>query len=272
MPILPPKNKAHPPDSRSKTVWCSVIIPTLNEVEHLPRTLNALGKNWPGGRPEIIVADGGSTDGTPEIAQQFGAILLRTQPGRARQLNAGAARATGQWLYFLHADTLPPDNLALHLRTAALNDFPASFAIRFDGQAHSHWLRLFARLSQVNISAFRFGDQSLFVSRKDFASAGGYREDYFLMEGYELAYRLRKLTKGFRLLPGHVTTSSRRYLTYGVLYTQLVYGLIFSLYQLGVGQKKLLQIYQRAFRNGDYAGTKVGTARKSPSGVHSKRR
>ncbi len=230
------------------TAWCSVIIPTLNEADQLPVTLRAIGKNWPGGNPEIIVVDGGSTDNTLAVARSLGVIIVDSPTGRAKQLNAGAAQATGQWLYFLHADTLPPANLSVHLRHAAQRHLPAAFPIRFDQEQHSTWLRLFSRLSKVNIAAFRFGDQSLFVSREDFRRAGGYREDYLLMEGYELAKRLRKIKGGFNLMDGYVTTSARRYLLHGILYTQLVFSLIFLLHQLGVGQLTLKKIYRQAFR------------------------
>lgn len=227
--------------------WLSVVIPALNEAESLPKTLDALAGDWPGGPPEIIVVDGGSTDGTREIARRLGAAVLRSPAGRARQMNAGARAATGRFLYFLHADTTPPPNLPLHLRAAAQKDVPACFSIRFDRQNESAWLRLFARLSRLNTDAFRFGDQSLFVSRARFEAVGGFREDHTLLEGHELVKRLGRQAGNFLVMDASVTTSARRYLRHGVLFTQLTYVLIFGLYRLGVRQNSLLRIYRGAF-------------------------
>lgn len=227
--------------------WCTVIIPTLNEARALPATLAALAACWPQNPPEIIVADGGSTDGTREIARAAGARVVISAPGRARQLNAGASNATGQWFYFLHADTLPPADLPRHLRAAAQNGTPACFSICFDRQAESWWLSTFARLSAWDVDAFRFGDQSLFVSKAHFFAAGGYREDHQLLEGHELVRRLRRTTGNFSVLDAAVTTSARRYLAHGVVYTQVVFVVIFCLYRVGVGQEFLRRVYRRAF-------------------------
>lgn len=227
--------------------WCTVIIPTLNEARALPATLAALAACWPEDPPEVVIVDGGSTDGTGEIARANGAKVIPSAPGRARQLNAGARSATGQWFYFLHADTLPPADLPRHLRAAAQNGTPACFSISFDRQAESWWLRTFGRLSAWDVDAFRFGDQSLFVSKAQFFTAGGYREDHQLLEGHELVRRLRRTTGSFSVLDAAVTTSARRYLAHGVVFTQLVFAVIFCFYRVGVGQEVLGRVYRRAF-------------------------
>lgn len=223
--------------------WCSIIIPTLNEAENLPITLSAL----PTDGFELIIVDGGSTDGTQDIARSFGAKVISSAAGRARQLNAGARAATGAWLYFLHADTLAPQNLSSHLRAAAQIGLPCCFAIRFDRENESRLLQLYGYMSRFSVSTFRFGDQSLFISREDFFGSGGYCEDHLLMEGHELAQRATKIAGGFRVLDGSVVTSSRRYLQYGVVFTQLVFVLIVALYYAGVSQRRLVRIYSRAF-------------------------
>ncbi|WP_187270992.1 TIGR04283 family arsenosugar biosynthesis glycosyltransferase [Neolewinella aurantiaca] len=223
--------------------WCSVIIPTLNEERHLPDTLRRL----PLEEVEVVISDGGSSDNTRQIARSFGAIVVVSPPGRARQLNTGARAASGQWFYFLHADTTPPQNLSLHLRAAAQIGLPARFAVRFDREDENRWLALFGRMSKYDVSVFRFGDQSLFLSREQFQSSGGYREDHELMEGHELARRIEKSAGGFRVMNGAVTTSSRRYLRYGVVFTQLVFVLIVALYYSGIPQRRLVEIYKWAF-------------------------
>ena len=227
--------------------WCSVILPTLNEGTTLPITLKALNGEWPGGNLQVIVVDGGSTDGTPELARKWGATVITSAPGRARQMNAGAAIATGSWLFFLHADTVPPSNLPLHLRAAAKKGFPACFFVRFDRQTESRWLRLFSRLSKFNIDVFRFGDQSLFLSREQFKTVGGFREHLQLLEGHDIVVRLREKTGNFNVINQVVTTSSRRYFTYGIVFTQLIFVLIFSGHRLGVAHSTLLRIYRWAF-------------------------
>jgi hypothetical protein len=162
-------------------------------------------------------------------------------------MNAGAAIATGSWLYFLHADTVPPSNLPLHLRAAAQKGLPACFFVRFDRQAESRWLRLFSRLSKFNIDAFRFGDQSLFLSQEQFKAVNGFLEHLQLLEGHDIVVRLRKEIGSFNVMNQAVTTSSRRYFAYGIVFTQLIFVFIFSGHRLGVAQSTLLRIYRWAF-------------------------
>lgn len=176
---------------------------------------------------------------------------MTSGPGRARQLNAGAAIADGSWLYFLHADTVPPSTLPLHLRAAAQKGLPACFSVCFDRQSESWWLRLFSRLSKFDVDAFRFGDQSLFVHRQHFKAVGGYREEFLLLEGHDIVVRLRKHVGNFSLMDQAVITSSRRYFAYGILSTQLIFLLIFTCFKLGVGQPTLLKLYHRAFADQD---------------------
>jgi hypothetical protein len=162
-------------------------------------------------------------------------------------MNAGAAIATGSWFYFLHADTVPPSNLPLHLRAAAQKSHPACFFVRFDRQSESRWLRIFSRLSRFNIDAFRFGDQSLFLNRQQFNAVSGFREHLQLLEGYDMVTRLRKETGTFNVMDQAVTTSSRRYFAYGIVFTQLIFVLIFTGHRLGVAHAALLHMYRWAF-------------------------
>ncbi|MEO0732416.1 MAG: hypothetical protein AAFZ52_06250, partial [Bacteroidota bacterium] len=149
-----------------------------------------------------------------------------------------------------HADTLPPCDWHHHLHQATQRGLPACFRLRFDRQDASRWLRFFARSSYLNVDAFRFGDQSLFVHREDFQASGGYDENLLLMEGHEIVRRLRRLRGGFAILPADVTTSARRYFRHGILYTQGVFCCIFCLYYLGVRQQRLGWLHRTAFRQG----------------------
>lgn len=235
--------------SETGAPWLSIIIPTLNEAEALPRCVDCLTDNRHPDRWEIIVADGGSTDGTVQYAAGHPAVrLLPCTRGRARQMNAGAGIARAEHLWFLHADTLPPPDWFPQLRRAAKDGLPACFSLRFGGQERSRLLRFYARGSRIDHPWVRFGDQSLFVRMEDFVGAGGFREDHLLLEGHEMVSRLRRRCGGFLLLPAAVVTSARRYHHYGVVYTQAVFALLFGLYRLGVSQEILTTIYRRAFR------------------------
>jgi rSAM/selenodomain-associated transferase 2 len=228
--------------------WLSIIIPTLNEAGTLPACLAKIYTEGVRQEFEVILSDGGSTDKTLAIAATYPALtVVHSTRGRAKQLNAGAKQARGKHLWFLHADTLPPPDWWQHLQNAAARGTPATFSVHFSDQASSALLRFYSRGSKLSHWSVRFGDQSLFVTRALFRKLGGYREDHVLMEGHELARRLISTT-GLQVLPAAVTTSSRRYLQFGIVYTQMVFTLIFSLYYLGVGQERLAKLYQKAFR------------------------
>jgi len=199
----------------------SVIIPALNESTQLPETLSrARALLRPG--DEIIVADGGSSDDTREIALRYGAGVVRSPRGRGTQLNAGANAATGSVLLFLHADTHPPpDAVTLILR--ALDDPDAlggNFVLRFD--APGLLPQLFATVYNARSRRSRmfYGDSAIFVRRAVFDAVGGYTEST-LMEDYALCLALRAeakrrhpdlpLSQTLPLLPAPVVTSARRF-------------------------------------------------------------
>ena len=231
------------------TPWLSIIIPTLNEAEHLPALLDHLQSGIATTEIEIIISDGGSQDGTQEIARRNSLQLIHSLPPRSRQLNEGARLARGQYFWFIHADTFPPPDWPIHLRAATQQLFPSCFSIIFAQQEQSWWLRRYAAGSRFNLMAFRFGDQSLFVSASLFHSSGGYNEEMYLMEGHSLACQLKRIAGGFYLLPAKVTTSARRYFRHGVIYTQLIFVLIFCLHYLRLSPPTLLKLYSTAFKS-----------------------
>ena len=190
------------------------------------------------------MVDGGSTDGTQDIALQSGVRLIHCTRGRALQMNEGARQARGKSLYFLHADTLPPVDWLQRLRHHG--PLPCCFRLRFTGQEDVPLLRLYASFTRYDLPAFRFGDQSLWVLREDFWTVGGF-PNWQLLEDNELVRRLRQF-RGFRVLNGYVTTSPRKYLNYGLVRTQATYVLLYALYRLGVGQSYLTTIYRRLLR------------------------
>ncbi|WP_198661673.1 TIGR04283 family arsenosugar biosynthesis glycosyltransferase [Lewinella sp. IMCC34183] len=222
-----------------------MIIPTWNEAATLATTLRHLTATAvPDADLELIVADGGSSDETRDIARRCGAKVIPCTRGRAPQMNAGARAARGEFLYFLHADTLPPADWYARL-TADPHGLPACFRLRFGGQERLPWLRVYSYFTRFDIDAFRFGDQSLWVRRADFRAVGGYPDDWQLLEDNYLVRRLRRHRGGFRIVAASVTTSPRKYLRHGFVYTQLVYTLLYTLYRLGAGQPRLARLYRR---------------------------
>lgn len=238
------------PAAPTRPLTVSIIIPTYNEADAIGELLGYLhlhtAQQPP---PELLVVDGGSTDGTPHLARQAGATVLASpRKGRAAQLNYGAQQAQGELLYFLHADSYPPPGFLAELQQAVAQGYPAgSYRLAFD---HPHWfLRFSAWCTRLPFTAVRFGDQSLFVRRELFAALGGYREDLVVMEDQDIVERLRARA-AFRLLPGAVITSARKYLANGVFRLQSIFALVVLGYRLGVPQHRLVQFYRRFIRLG----------------------
>ncbi|MBI2517909.1 MAG: TIGR04283 family arsenosugar biosynthesis glycosyltransferase [Opitutae bacterium] len=194
----------------------SVIIPTLNEAKQLPRTLANVRAALPDA--EIIIADGGSADGTLHLALPAGTLLLLTAPGRGQQLATGAALAQGRLLLFLHADTTLPANAAAVLSRAFANDqtLIGSFRLRFDGGGW--FLRACAWFTRFDSVFTRFGDQGIVIRRDFYATLGGFPQ-WPLFEDVELLRRARRLTR-VHSFPAAVTTSARRFHRQGPLRRQ----------------------------------------------------
>ena len=221
----------------------SIVIPTFNEAGCIRETISYLQKSLEYREAQIVVTDGGSSDDTLAIAKAAGAeAVLSPRKGRAAQMNFGASRATGEVLYFLHADTLPPAGFYEDIATALQQGADSGcYRLRFDTD---HWfLKANAWFTRFNVSAFRFGDQSLFVRRKVFEETGGFAEDHIVMEDQQFICRLAKRFH-FVVLKGAVITSARKYLDNGIYRTQIIYFIIYLAYQSGVSQKRLLRLYR----------------------------
>lgn len=188
---------------------------------------------------EVIVADGGSSDATVEIARARGARVIEGERMRARQMNRGAAVATGDALIFLHADTLlPPDGLVAV--STALERFAfGGFRIEFlepGLTTVANAINFRTRLTRAP-----WGDQAQFIRRDAFARVGGFRE-IPIMEDYDLAGRIRRSERV--LLPLTVRTSGRRFLQKGVGRTAAMNWTIIAAYHLGVSPERLARWYR----------------------------
>ncbi|GAA4362898.1 TIGR04283 family arsenosugar biosynthesis glycosyltransferase [Hymenobacter saemangeumensis] len=225
-----------------------IIIPTYNEADSIRRLLRYLQQHG-AKASNIVVVDGGSTDATPQVALAEGATVLHSpRKGRAAQMNYGASHTQASLLYFLHADSYPPPGFLPDLARAVDQGYGSGcYRLAFD---HPHWLLRFSGwCTRLPFTVFRFGDQSLFVTRELFEQVGGFREDLLLLEDQDMVSRLRARAP-FGLLPGTVTTSARKYLENGVVRLQTIFTGIVLLYWLGVPQQRLVQLYRRLIRQG----------------------
>jgi rSAM/selenodomain-associated transferase 2 len=226
----------------------SVIIPTYNEKACIKETIRTLWQHDDANLlRQIIVCDGGSTDGTPEKAKAEGVDVIESPAkGRAAQMNYGARFATGEILYFLHADTIPPKGYTKDIAHAVQKGYDAGcYRLSFN---HDHWfLKANCWFTRFDVDAVRFGDQSLFVRKNFFFNVGGFCQKHIVLEDQELVKRLKK--KGhFTVLKKAVLTSARKYLENGIYKTQAIFFVIYFLYRFGFSQQKLLSTYRKLIR------------------------
>src|SRR5690242_18182009 len=223
----------------------SVIVPMLNEEGTIGRTLDAIagGTAVDGVSVETVVVDGDSSDRSCPEARPRCSTMLVASRGLARQMNAGAAAATGDALVFVHADTIMPPTF-VHDIAAALAD-PAvvggRFDLRLDDNAPA--LRLIGWLinTRSRLSRTGTGDQALFVRREIFTRLGGYR-DFAVCEDLDLARRLKRAGR-VACLRSRVTTSARRWRRDGVLVTTARTWFIRAAFLLGVSPARLVRLY-----------------------------
>ncbi len=218
----------------------TAVIPALNEAGEIAASVAALRREL----DDVIVVDGGSHDETAVVARAAGA-RVRVAPGssRAVALNTGAALASGDVLYFVHADCRPPAGFSADIRRAVAAGAGAGcFRLCFDS---GHWLlRLSGWCTRADIDLIRFGDQSLFVRRGLLRAVAGFDERLALMEDQELVRRLRRRSP-FVVVARPVKASARRYRTHGVYRMQLlVYPLVVALYRLGMPPQLLVRVYR----------------------------
>jgi rSAM/selenodomain-associated transferase 2 len=242
----------------------SIIIPTWNEARCLGRTLRTLQALDPAPK-EILLVDGGSTDGTVEIAHTLAVqfclplrVLLSTLPGRSIQLNLGATQATGDILCFLHADTLVPDDLGTILQTTLADAGTAcgGFIALMVGPTTTRWgislhnilktyyapLLFRPHLFFTRGLRLLFGDQVMFCRHQDFQRCGGFDPQSPIMEEADLCLKLCRLGR-IRQINRIVQTSDRRVAAWGPAKAHVIYLMIGFLWGIGVPAKTLKQFY-----------------------------
>lgn len=205
----------------------SVVIPAWNEAERLPRLLDALERCDPAPH-EVIVVDGGSDDTTPELARDR-ARLIGAARGRAGQQNAGAREASGDVLWFLHADCVPAPSAVEEIRSVIARGSPGGcFLIAFPPEERTlhplvPWIERGIN-ARTLVTRNGTGDQGIFVRREVFHAAGGFPA-WPLFEDVALAAGLRRAGRP-AVCRGPLETSARRWLRHGVARTMaLMWGL-----------------------------------------------
>jgi len=220
----------------------SIIIPTLNEAEGIVATLESLGELRRRGH-EVIVVDGGSSDGTATLAAGLADRVLAAGAGRAGQMNAGARAAAGDVFLFLHADSRLPD-AADRLVLEGLAPGGAAWG-RFDVRiASAHpLLRVVETMMNLRSRLTRIctGDQGIFVRREAFDAVGGF-PGQALMEDIAISARLRRLSAPL-CLRERCLTSARRWESQGVLRTIVLMCWLRLQYALGVAPARLARCY-----------------------------
>lgn len=226
-------NKNRPP-------LISVIIPTYNESATIADTIEHL-RPWYDDL-EIIVVDGGSSDGTAGLVGSE-ARLACAPRGRAGQMNTGAQLATGEALLFLHSDTRLPHDFLQQLELALSDRGVAggAFKIKIGHPGLFFYLTSLGSNLRAALTGIYFGDQAIFVRRDVFQQIGGFPL-IELMEDWEFSRSLRRVGKT-RLLPGPVTTSARRWLIHGKWRTAWLMHKIKTLYLLGADPEDLKKLY-----------------------------
>ena len=220
----------------------SIIVPTLNEAGGIAATLAALAPLRRRGH-EVIVADGGSSDGTPELARSGADRLVSAPRGRASQMNAGAAIAHGEILLFLHADTRLPENADMKMLEGLASTRRAwgRFDVRIAGR--SRWLPLIAFLMNLRSRAtgIATGDQAMFVRREVFVRAGGFPA-LALMEDVALSRSLKRVSRPL-CIADRVVTSGRRWDSRGALRTVLLMAWLRLRFFFGAEPARLARLY-----------------------------
>ncbi len=219
----------------------SFIIPTLNETRVITKTLMALQPLRQQGH-EVILVDAGSEDDTVDLARPLVDQILESQPGRARQMNVGAAHAWGDTFLFLHADTLLPED-ANSLVAQALKKRPwGFFCVKLDS-AHP-LIKLVALMMNLRscLSGIGTGDQALFMSREVFEAEGGFAA-IPLMEDVELSKRFKRRVSRPAIIRRRLTTSARRWQHQGIFNTIFLMWRLRWAYALGARPEELVKRY-----------------------------
>ncbi len=223
----------------------SIILPVLNEAGNINAIIYHLRALNPDIHTEIIVVDGDQQGSTIREIKDPEVRTLVSRRGRARQMNHGAAAATGDILLFLHADTRLPDD-ALASLVSAMRDgryVAGAFDLGFDSDRSIFRITELYVFLRTRLTRVPFGDQAIFMRKEYFAAVNGY-SDIPIMEDVELMKRIKKRGERIVIIPKKVMTSPRRYEQEGILYCTLRNWMVQLLYVLGASPERLVKWYR----------------------------
>jgi rSAM/selenodomain-associated transferase 2 len=235
----------------------SVIIPVYNDQDSIGTIIAYVYANSPYKRllKEVIVVDGGSTDATVAEAEKTGAtVMICPSKERVNQLNFGARQATGNILYFLHPNSLPPKNFIGEIVKACSKGYACgTFSLKF---TYQHWMLSLLSWFTKHDSGIHLSDQSLFLTKELFDKSGGFREDHLVMANQEMIKRLKRYTD-FIVLKDSIMSSAGKYLRSGIFRTEIIQAVVFCMHRLGYQQKDMIKLYRK------WLGWKFGIEKKS---------
>jgi len=225
-----------------EATWISIIVPVLNEAQGISESLAALAPLRARGH-ELIVVDGGSSDGTAALARGAADRVVSAPRGRASQMNAGAALARGEVLVFLHADTRLPENAGARILQglAASGRAWGRFDVRIEGASAFLPVIAFFMNLRSRATGIATGDQAIFVRRDAFERAGRF-PSLELMEDIALSRSLKRVSRPL-CLADKAVTSGRRWERHGVLRTVFLMGWLRLAFFLGAAPARLARFY-----------------------------
>ena len=222
----------------------SIIIPCINEGKNLQQLLPILENNLKGQQHEIIIADGGSSDHSAQIAKKYSVTFLSCPKlGRSNQMIEGVAISKYPILYFVHADTRPPDGFYDDILKAIGEGFPVGcFRFRFDSP--NPLLKINNFFTRFNFPWCRGGDQSLYIERELYQKIGGFDPSYSIMEEYDLIARAQQVVP-FKIIPKEVVVSARKYSKNGYLRVQIANLIAFRMFRKGMPHDEIKKKYHQ---------------------------
>ena len=225
----------------------SVVIPTYNEEANIGKLISFLLTHPDQHVAEILIIDGGSQDKTIDVANSAGATaLLSPHKGRAAQMNYGASVATGDILYFVHADTFPPKTFIKDILDAISNGYDfGRYKTRF--LSHNPILRINEWVTRFDLFICYGGDQTLFIKKDLFHQLGGFRQDMLIMEEYEFCKRAKQKGR-YIIMKDAALISARKYEKNSWLQVQLANYKVINMYKKGASQQSMVDQYKKMLR------------------------